>query len=391
MIKVGLIGHDARNPNLGVGALTVSNVLLIQEAAKAAGVEIEISVLAGPSTYPSCLLTENATETTVRPLRKPWEYYRALRRLDAVIDISGGDSFTDIYGPRRISQILLMKYLAIAAGRPLVMAPQTLGPFRNKVLLVLAKGATRLSRLVFARDVTSMDYARTVLSKKDCCLSSDVAMRLPFDHVEKRGEKVKVGINISGLLMNGGYTKNNMFQLAIDYPNVMRELIKEFSYSKEHCEVHLIAHVVPEERGGPEDDYQACLDLAEDFKNLIVAPPFNNPSNAKSYISGMDMFIGARMHACIAAFSTGVPVLPFAYSRKFAGLFGSLGYDWTVDGQTQTEEEMIQRARDLYRSRENVKKEMSASYNRALRRLENYQEGLSVLFKQIDVNLATQR
>ena len=41
--------------------------------------------------------------------------------------------------------------------------------------------------------------------------------------------------------------------------------------------------------------------------------------------------MGARMHACIAAFSSGVPVVPMAYSRKFEGLFGSLGYDRTVD------------------------------------------------------------
>lgn len=41
----------------------------------------------------------------------------------------------------------------------------------------------------------------------------------------------------------------------------------------------------------------------------------------------MDFFAGARMHACIAAVSSGVPVYPLAYSRKFNGLFvETLGY-----------------------------------------------------------------
>jgi polysaccharide pyruvyl transferase WcaK-like protein len=53
---------------------------------------------------------------------------------------------------------------------------------------------------------------------------------------------------------------------------------------------------------------------------------------AKSYISGMDLFIGARMHATIAAISSGVPVIPFSYSRKFEGLFSSLGYPYVVQG-----------------------------------------------------------
>ena len=59
----------------------------------------------------------------------------------------------------------------------------------------------------------------------------------------------------------------------------------------------------------------------------IVAPAFRTPVEAKSYIAGMDFFAGARMHACIAAVSSGVPVYPLAYSRKFNGLFvETLGY-----------------------------------------------------------------
>ena len=44
------------------------------------------------------------------------------------------------------------------------------------------------------------------------------------------------------------------------------------------------------------------------------------------------------MHACIAAFSAGTPVLPVAYSRKFSGLFGLLGYDHVLPLTGMTEE-----------------------------------------------------
>ena len=63
------------------------------------------------------------------------------------------------------------------------------------------------------------------------------------------------------------------------------------------------------------------------YPRAIVAPAFRTPVEAKSYIAGMDFFAGARMHACIAAVSSGVPVYPLAYSRKFNGLFvETLGY-----------------------------------------------------------------
>ena len=66
--------------------------------------------------------------------------------------------------------------------------------------------------------------------------------------------------------------------------------------------------------------------------NLFLAPFFLSPSEAKSYISSMDLFLGARMHACIAAFSAGVPVLLLGYSRKFSGLFkDSLNYPYVLE------------------------------------------------------------
>ena len=57
----------------------------------------------------------------------------------------------------------------------------------------------------------------------------------------------------------------------------------------------------------------------------------HSPVAAKSHIAGLDVFIGSRMHATIAAFTAGVPTVPVAYSRKFAGFFGSLGYGALVD------------------------------------------------------------
>ena len=81
------------------------------------------------------------------------------------------------------------------------------------------------------------------------------------------------------------------------------------------CEVHLVSHVQSEIQE-VEDDRRVASRLANDFPGVIASPLFNSPSEAKSYIAGMDYFVGARMHACMAAFSSGVPVTPMAYSRQ---------------------------------------------------------------------------
>jgi polysaccharide pyruvyl transferase WcaK-like protein len=130
--------------------------------------------------------------------------------------------------------------------------------------------------------------------------------------------------------MAGGYTGQNEFGIALDYPQLMRDLIGHFQ--RIGCEVHLVPHVIVQSgRMVGEDDMGASRTLAAAFPGTVLAPAFASPSEAKTYIAGLDFFMGARMHACIAAFSAGVPVIPMAYSRKFAGLFGSIGYARTVD------------------------------------------------------------
>mgnify|MGYP001402473369 CR=1 FL=1 len=57
----------------------------------------------------------------------------------AVLDISGGDSFTDLYGPWRFRAILAPKQIAIRARKPLIMLPQTIGPFESKAAVAAAR------------------------------------------------------------------------------------------------------------------------------------------------------------------------------------------------------------------------------------------------------------
>jgi polysaccharide pyruvyl transferase WcaK-like protein len=59
------------------------------------------------------------------------------------------------------------------------------------------------------------------------------------------------------------------------------------------------------------------------------------------------------MHACIAAFSSGVPVFPLAYSRKFNGLFGdTLLYNNFGDLVIESEFEIMEKLSDSFSNKE---------------------------------------
>ena len=67
----------------------------------------------------------------------------------------------------------------------------------------------------------------------------------------------------------------------------------------------------------------------------------------KNYISKMDFFIGARMHATIGALSSGVPVIPFSYSRKFEGLFNSIDYPFVIEATKWDTRKCLERTYQL--------------------------------------------
>ena len=108
-----------------------------------------------------------------------------------------------------------------------------------------------------------------------------------------------------------------------------------------------------------DEDTHVIGKLAEQYPRAVVSPAFRTPVEAKSYIAGMDFFTGARMHACIAAISSGVPVYPMAYSRKFNGLFGeTLGYSSLGDLKTMDSDEIFSGLFAAFEKRNELKNEI---------------------------------
>ncbi|MGR3371534.1 MAG: polysaccharide pyruvyl transferase family protein [Pseudooceanicola nanhaiensis] len=387
-IHICLIQHSTRSDNLGVGALTVAEIEILNEIGREIGREIEITIAEWKDHRDPYVSGPNikVVDMDRQMMLAPTGYFALARRADMVIDIGAGDSFADIYGTKRLRRMFWLKALTHLAGTPLVMGPQTIGPFTKSWSKRMARWTMKRSALVVTRDRLSTDAANR-MGIRDVIEASDVAIRLPFDPPPPRepGGPVKVGINVSGLLMNGGYTRQNQFGLAMDYPALMRVLIRHFLDHPAGCEVHLVPHVVSldPKRTHMEDDTTANTLLSKEFPEVVVAPRFVTPSEAKSYIAGLDFFMGARMHACIAAFSTGVPVVPMAYSRKFQGLFGTLGFGRTVDCLSETTETVAEKIIRAFEERDLLLKEIEKSNAKGLEKLEVYRDKLAELLAKM--------
>lgn len=380
-LRLCLIMHSTRSDNLGVGALTVAQVAILRDVAQALGRAIEITVLDWKDARSPYISGPDIriVDLDGRFLKDPRGFFATMRKMDLVLDIGAGDSFADIYGRGRLIRMFVMKFLTHLAGTPLVVSPQTIGPFTKGWSKLLARISLHRSALVATRDAKSTAALADLGYRGAVIEASDVALRLPYDPPAPRdGGPVRVGINVSGLLMAGGYTGKNELGIVLDYPALMRRLIAQFQ--ARGAEVHLVPHVIV--RAGPmvkEDDRRASAVLAEEFPGTVLAPAFDSPSQAKSYIAGLDFFMGARMHACIAAFSSGVPVVPMAYSRKFEGLFGSLGYQRTVDCTKQSAPQIEAAILAAFEDRARLAAEAATALAEGRARLGRYEAALAQL------------
>jgi colanic acid/amylovoran biosynthesis protein len=333
-ISIGLLWHATAAGNLGVGALTVGNLIAARAAAESVGLMPRFTIVEFKGDFSGEPYVSGADitkfEITGRSLVSPRGYWQRLKDFDCILDIGGGDSFAEIYGAKRFAFLAATKELAYLRGVPLLLSPQTVGPFTRQPFRAIAAHLMNKAAATLARDPQSMAAIGELAPRARAAQSIDVAFRLPFERPSRSpGGPVEIGVNVSGLLFNGGYSGANEFGLQIDYAQTMRSFIAEQA-ARENTRVHLICHV-NSDRLPKDDDGRVADLLAKEFPAVIRAPNFSSPSAAKSYIAGMDFLVGGRMHACIAAFSALVPVVPIAYSRKFSGLFqGMLNYEYQV-------------------------------------------------------------
>lgn len=341
MYKIAIFGGALRSINYGVSALTISQLKLIGDLDKKTD-NIECFIFSDEKSediedIKKIVGVNNISiKYTVRFKRSLLQLIKDISDVDMVIDLTYGDSFSDIYGLKFFVLYSLPKFVALFKKKKLVLAPQTIGPFKSLICEKMAQFFLKRADLVAARDEMSLECAKKN-RVKNIILTSDLAVHLPYVQSKNRFSNdydLNVGLNISSLL----FGNNERFGLNLNYKRFVNDIISEFR--KRNICVHLISHVYDNSENS---EYNISKSIAEKYDNCVVAPYFMGPVEAKNYMQHLDLFIGSRMHATIGAFSTGVPVIPVAYSRKFEGLYGSIGYNYCIDCTKLNNDDAIRR------------------------------------------------
>lgn len=302
-----------QSPNLGVRALAQGSADLLRSVWPDAEIEF-MDFGQRPSTMPWGRVRSLVRErVTGRFGMMEW-----LDQFDVYWDTRSGDSFADIYGLDRHTKMGMVHDFAVQAGARAVLAPQTIGPFDTRRGRMLARRTLRRSSLVFARDPISA-RAASELGRPVDRLTSDLVFAISEPVVTTRRD---VLLNVSGLL----WGDENSHVDGESYRAAVREIID--GLLARGRSVTLLPHVI--DSPFPDTDAPVTRRLVEEYDGRIDAFYPESLDDVRGAIGGAQLVIGARMHACLNALSTGVPALAMAYSRKFQPLMDELGWDAVV-------------------------------------------------------------
>ena len=206
--------------------------------------------------------------------------------------------------------------------------------------------------LIHVRESDSLELLKKHSVKTEIILAPDPAFALKPEETEwPHCSKDIIGINISPFVFN--CSENDMG--LKNYISMLNWILKDTDF-----DIALIPHVVYPHTNN--DDVLLATKLKSYFieePRVFVVEDGYNCCQLKSLISKCRAFVGARTHATIAAYSTGVPTLVVGYSEKSIGiakdLFGTAeGYVCSVQNM-ENENQLLNDFKNLLANEKSVR------------------------------------
>lgn len=168
---------------------------------------------------------------------------------------------------------------------------------------------------ITVRETISKENIENIIDKNKLFLYPDPAFTMKSEKVKLpnifNNSKV-IGVNVSNLITNKKY--GSQADIILDaYKKMIDYILSNTNYS-----ILLIPHVMKNA------DLSTLSVLYENYKEEnrveLISDESLNAKQLKYIISNCEMFVGARTHATIAAYSSLVPTLVLGYSVKSKGI-----------------------------------------------------------------------
>lgn len=287
------------------------------------------------------------------------EELKATRDADLVVDLSG-DMLTDDYGPHVAYSHYIPIINALLLDRPVFVCAQSIGPFRWTG--ALASRVLRRVDAITVRDDISLEHLRAIGVPEEKVrrtadlafllepVGPDVVSQLLVDQGIVLDDRPLLGVSLSRILEKR-HDASARRRGQPPFVRLLAETLDRFARTHD-VQILFVPHVT-----GPtadKDDRQIAREVAAAMTTPAHCLTADlRPEQLKGVIAGCSLVAGARMHANIAALSSGVPVVALSYSHKTPGIMALFEQQAMVlDGSELTGEALFDRLEHALASRE---------------------------------------
>lgn len=272
-----------------------------------------------------------------------------------------GDVLGEDYGLPPYAWRLYYLTLGSILRKPVVIYAEGLGPFRSRAAKMLSKWFFSRCSYISVRDEQSKLNLRSIGITRDVDVVADSAFLLKQDFqgipAASASDKPLFGIAVSKLATEYGFGHGAGVDAYSAFLTFTAEII-DWLIEDYKANVILMPHVVQVNR----NDFKTAQDIRDQVKRKdaveIIGSEFN-ASQLKAFISRCDLLIASRMHAAIAALSSGVPVIGIGYSHKMKGVLSLMDYSYVIDIKT-LDRDLKPLIADIMKNKENIKKSLIA-------------------------------
>ncbi len=204
-------------------------------------------------------------------------------------------------------------------NKPVIMFPNSVGPFRTWFGNFLAKIALNNCKEVLIREPISYEIVNSMNIAPETYLTSDSALLYESKENEHDVEISHPVVGVCAGVYSNSISNEAIIRYIEDHAKALDDSIDKFGFN-----VLLIPHFIS---GLGLDDLRISeLILAKmkrkDKARLLV---IDGVEKFKIVLREMDMVISSKMHPAVLAISSFVPSLSIAYDHKQIGFYNNLG------------------------------------------------------------------
>lgn len=278
---------------------------------------------------------------------------KAYKEADLILPTGGGY----ITGTNTLqgTVTVFMQLHAIAIGtllkKPVILCPQSIGPFGNRVQEILASAVLKRVTYIFARESYTLQTLlhlrvpadRIGLAPDAAFLLSRSSGNLPGDLYAKRRANAYQPIV--------GITVRKWFSREEEQDAYEKEIAKfiDTAVAQQNASIICIPQVIaPFGKDDDRETSERVWSRLHSKQSCILITDNYSIAELKKIYARCDVLVGTRMHSCIFALTELVPVVAIAYEYKTDGIMGDLGLsEWVVPIGSVTGDILAKRLEEL--------------------------------------------